>query len=72
MRVASANEASFADSQRVRLPGRAWWQVWPSGSAHACQGRAAWEGRSEDRDHDGVSAAVCFNTRAGFRYRGAG
>ena len=32
--------------------------------------RVPWEGRSEDKNDDGVWAVTCFVTRAGFRRRG--
>ena len=32
--------------------------------------RVPWEGRSEDKDDDGVWAVTCFVTRAGYRKRG--
>jgi len=32
--------------------------------------RVPWEGRSEDKDDDGVWAVTCFVTRKGFRKRG--
>jgi len=46
-----------------------WCAVAPR-SEYVRLGQAAWKGRPEDRDDDGVWAAVCFITRTGYRYRG--